>query len=124
MPFLLIKGKIMLQYVTRRRRDDIEQLEYPDCYDEFDGPIPTGRIVSCTYPLKYLVVDNIVEEKTPSIENLSTNEQIPVQQSKIVVTHHYGTTIMEKEYDFSISDYKAMLDSKFWPGFVETIEIK
>lgn len=114
----------MLQYVTRRRRGDIEQLEYPDCYDEFDGSIPTGRIVSCTYPLKYLVVDNIVEEKTSSIEDVSTNEQIPVQQSKIVITHHYGTTIMEKEYDFSISDYKDMLDKKFWPGFVKSIEIK
>lgn len=41
------------QLVVRRRRD--EQLPYPECYDEFIGQTPTGKIV-----LGYRVVNGVV----------------------------------------------------------------
>lgn len=112
----------MLQYVTRKRRSDLPQLDHQDCYDEFDGSIPTGKIAKSLYPLKYLELT----EKPKKISSVDENI-ISVENNKptlIIVEHSYGVNIFEYVDDFSISDYKIEVEKKYWNGFIKNIEIK
>lgn len=110
----------MLQYTVRRRRADLEQLEYPDCYDEFDGRVPTGRIVKNISPLEYLDLGS--KESEPEVKIIQ--EKIVDIKKLVQVIHEFG--IFETEYpgEFSLTEYKSQIEKKYWIGFVKDIIIK
>lgn len=114
--------KPIKQLVTRRRRLGDEQLEYPDCYDEYMGRESTGRIVDIAGNV--IVDNNIKKEKEEEVKkDVYDNYYI------ITVIHEYGENIIGKypEDEFlqlNIPEYKNSLNAKYWDNFVKEIKIE
>lgn len=113
------------QLVTRRRRIDIPQLEYPDCYDEYIGREPTGRILTSDGKEIHLT-------KNIPTENISNDNEVETVVStvyQITVTHHYGQTTFEPyekdEFEkLDLEEYIIMLNNKYWKNFVSSIDVR
>lgn len=111
------------QYVTRRRRHDLEQLEYPDCYDEYIGREPTGKIAKTLSPLVYVDIQSTHKESDPIV--VEKHKEIIVEKRKrthIEVIHSCGTSIVECDYEYNKEDYINYLNTMYWNGFA--IEIR
>lgn len=110
------------QLVIRRRREDLPQLEYPDCYDEYIGREPTGKIMK-----NFQEVVAIKTSDNKIIEN--KQDIIGIEKNYIKVIHYYGESLVgdynnEEIQSINLDEYKKQLDSHFWDGFVFNITIE
>lgn len=126
------------QFVVRKRREDLEQLQYPDYYDEYIGMKPTGNIVNSKgvkvgFDERFTnVKSNIIKETwdVPSIEEVESITPTPVVDVKssikfLIVEHYYGSTIIDyelNEEDIDLEEYKKEIEIKYWSGFVTSIK--
>ena len=109
-----------VQLVTRRRRPDLEQLEYPDCYTEFVGMNPTGRIIR---GLNEVVFDANITKDT---SNTKEEKVIVIKKYfKLFVKTIYGENLVdvyseEDKNGINIEDYKTELRNKYKEVFVDS----
>mgnify|MGYP001282053726 CR=1 FL=1 len=109
-----------IQLVSRRRRPDLEQLEYPDCYTEYVGTKPTGRIIR---GLNEVVYDaNLIKDENKEKEEKNI---VIKKYFKLFVKTLYGEHLIdvyseEDKNDINIEDYKTELGNKYKDIFVDS----
>lgn len=108
------------QLVTRRRNPSLEQLDYPDCFDEYIGRTKTGRIIRGYHEVVY-------EEKNQSNKIEKEEKTLEKIVYKIVVETIYDTQFVDCIFnikDYDLSSYKDELIKKFTSDIIKDVRVE